>query len=178
MRACWLTIVVLLVLVADAVGLAEAVEPSIAYVDMERLLQRAPQIVEGRRRLDEAFRLRNETIEQQRQRLGELEAQRRQEGDLMSLDQLESLSARMDALEAEIERSSMALQDEFSIRLNEEMVDVQEQMNAVIRELARERSLDLVVANPVLYASERIDLTDVVLQRLEESYRERQSTIN
>lgn len=169
-----LTIIgVLLGLAVIIANPATANQTSLAYVDMERLLQRAPQIVEGRAKLEEEFRLRGESIAEEEQRLEELRQRLRDEGDLMSEAQLRQLERRINALEIEIERSSETLQDEFSIRLNEEMVEVQEQMNSVIRELARERSIDMVVANPVLFASDRIDITDLVLERLEESYRDR-----
>lgn len=169
-----LTIIgVLLGLAVMIANPATANQTSLAYVDMERLLQRAPQIVEGRAKLEEEFRLRGESIAEEEQRLEELRQRLRDEGDLMSEAQLRQLERRIAALEIEIERSSETLQDEFSIRLNEEMVEVQEQMNSVIRELARERSIDMVVANPVLFASERIDITDLVLERLQESYRDR-----
>jgi len=66
----------------------------------------------------------------------------------------------------EYSRQQEELKEDFNIRRNQEIGDLQKSVNEVVTSLAKNDNYDLVVTQPVLFASERIDLTERVLEEL------------
>ena len=61
------------------------------------------------------------------------------------------------------------LREDFNIRRNEELGALQKKVYEVIQQIAKQESYDLVLTQPVLYASPSVDITDRVLQKLNAS---------
>ena len=53
-----------------------------------------------------------------------------------------------------------------NLRRNEELSAVQERANKVIQQIAIDEKFDLIIQDPVIYASQRIDITDRVIKAL------------
>ena len=66
----------------------------------------------------------------------------------------------------EYSRQQEELKEDFNIRRNQEIGDLQKSVNEVVTSLAKSQNYDLVVTQPVLFASDRIDMTDQVLEEL------------
>jgi len=144
-----------------------AVEPvHVAYVDMQRLLEIAPQIVAGRERLKTEFGPRYTDIQGDESGLKKLQKRLRTDGDIMTADRRLVLERQIRSLQRQINRSREDVRDEFSYRLDEIVKAVTEQVTDVIREYAQEHGYDLVVSAPILYASKTVDITDQIQQRL------------
>ncbi|MFK7814814.1 MAG: OmpH family outer membrane protein, partial [Gammaproteobacteria bacterium] len=67
----------------------------------------------------------------------------------------------------EYNRQQDELREDFNIRRNEELGKLQKKVHEVIVIVSKSESYDLVVTQPVLYASEKIDLTARVLQEMQ-----------
>jgi outer membrane protein len=155
--------VVLLACTALAVAQESA---RIGYVDMKRLIDNAPQVLDTRRRLEAEFSPRNKALESEQARLAELEARERRDAAILPLAAAESLKREVDALRKSIERTRKRLAEEFKARGDEEFNRQWPRIETAVVAHARENQLDLVVQAPVMYASARIDITDAVLARL------------
>ena len=59
----------------------------------------------------------------------------------------------------EYSRQQEELKEDFNIRRNQEIGDLQKSVNEVVNSLAKSQNYDLVVTQPVLFASDRIDMT-------------------
>lgn len=163
----------LLAAVIVALGIADrahAHDLKIGYVDMKRLLDNAPQVVAGRERLDREFRQRDQAIREREADLEDLEDRLRRDSAVMSREERVELERRIRSLRREIRRDREDLRDELDMRLNEEYTVVQEEIKQTIAALAEEQGFDLVVPSPVAYASDTIDITDQVLQRLRREF--------
>ena len=73
----------------------------------------------------------------------------------------------------EFKRANEELQEDFNIRRNEELGSLQRDIYDVIVEIAKSEKYDLMVTERVLYASDRIDVTDKILARLKKTYKKR-----
>ena len=62
----------------------------------------------------------------------------------------------------------MSLREDFNIRRNEELGKLQKKVHEIIIIVAKAEKYDLVVTQPVLFASERINLTARVLQEMQQ----------
>lgn len=135
----------------------------IGYVDMERLLTHAPQILAARRGLQQEFDARDVELRADSARLAELE-QRAQRAT--TEDERTGLARQADALRRSIERTRQRLREELSQRVDEETEKAWPRINDAIAAHGRDNGYDLIVTSPVAYVSGRIDVTDDVLARL------------
>jgi outer membrane protein len=56
--------------------------------------------------------------------------------------------------------------DDFTMRANEERRKLIRQVIEVVREIGKEESIDVILSEGVVYASENADITDKVIERL------------
>jgi len=140
----------------------------IAYVDMKRLLDNAPQVAAGRDRLAREFRERDAQLKAQEAKLAELK-QRQSAAALAPVSDAGAatqLAREIATLERGIERLRGQLRSELGSRGAEELGRRWPEIQAVIVAYAREHDYELVVQGPVLFAASSIDITDRVLERL------------
>ena len=142
--------------------------PRIGYVNMKAVLDNAPQVVAGRDALDLEFRPRNDVIEVAEAELRALE-QRLQSGDLSSEDR-GRLERTIRENQRRINRQREDLRDELSFRRTEEVQRLEDQINIAVQQIAKRYGYDLVLSSPVVYADEALDITDLILQRLQEEF--------
>jgi outer membrane protein len=136
----------------------------VAYVDMKRLIDNAPQLVDAQARLTREFQARNLRFEAEKQRLAELEAR---QAASASDDAAAALRAgEINALRRSVERNEQSMREQLATRLDEEIDVAFPRLSEAVADYAREQGYDLVVQSPVIYASGRIDITDAVLDRL------------
>lgn len=135
----------------------------IGYVDMERLLTRAPQILAARAVLQREFDARDAELRVDAANLAELEQRAAQAAEG---EERTALERQAEALRRSIERSRQRLREELNQRVEEETDRAWPQINEAIAAHGREQGYDLIVTSPVAYVSARIDVTDDVLARL------------
>lgn len=155
-------VVVLVWLVAMPLAWAQS-GVRIGYVDMERLLTNAPQILAARRNLQQEFDARDVELRADSAHLAELEQRAEQAS---AEDDRTRLGRQADALRRSIERTRQRLRDELSQRVDDETERAWPRINDAIAAHGRDNNYDLIVTSPVAYVSGRIDVTDDVLARL------------
>ena len=79
------------------------------------------------------------------------------------------------ALERRIKRSEQDFREELNIQKNNEFKFVRERVLDAIARFGREHDYDLIVSDGVLYANERIDVTERILEALTIEIAQRQS---
>ena len=135
----------------------------IGYVDMQRLLVSAPQIITARGRMQKEFDARDAELRIEEARLAELELRA---GKALTAEERDDLQRQAGALRRSIERTRGRLRDELNARVDEETERAWPLINDAIAEHGREHGYDLIVTSPVAYVSGRIDVTDDVLALL------------
>ncbi len=144
----------------------------IGFVEAVRIIDLAPQ---GRAALEQieaelapreaALRsLRDEIVAKEE----ELQASSADDDARSDLDQeIRKLTRRL-------ERGQEELREDFNIRRNEELERLQALVNRVISKLAVEQQYDLILQDPVVFVSARINITDRVLDELNKEFNEEQ----
>lgn len=138
-------------------GTAAAVR--IGYVDMKRLLDHAPQVIQSRQRLEREFAARDQALKAEESRLAALRERQRSEP-------AEALQREIDAVERAVRRSRETLRGELKARSDQELDESWQHINDAVAEFAREQGYDLILPSPVVYASPRVDVTERILERL------------
>lgn len=138
----------------------------IGYVDIKRLVDNSPQMVEAKARLTREFAQRDEAIKADDAKLAALKQRYERDNAIMTKADAESLKREIDASE----RANKRMKDEARAEINARSAAESNRILNLIQdtaiEYARAQGYDLVVPSPVVYANPRIDITDAVLQRL------------
>jgi outer membrane protein len=66
----------------------------------------------------------------------------------------------------DLQRMQREFREDLNLRRNEELAGIQERANKVIQQIAADEKFDLILQDPVVYASQRIDITDKVIKAL------------
>lgn len=140
---------------------------TIAFVNAARVLESAPQATQARKRLEEEFAPRDQGIVELQTELRELEDRLAREA--VTLEETERLGLERALLtrRRELKRAQVEFEEDLNIRRNEEFAKLQRLVAEVITTVAREQEFDLIVNEAaVIYASDRVDATEIVLERL------------
>lgn len=164
-RARWLALGLLLLCSSVA-----AQDLRVGYVDMKRLFDAAPQVVNAREALDQEFSPRNESLLADEARLERMEADLAEAGDLSAERRFE-MEREIRNLQRSIDRRREDLAEELRFRTNAEKKALEETIEVAVNQIAEAGEYDLILTSPVAWASDRIDVTDRVLQWLEEDFR-------
>jgi outer membrane protein len=138
----------------------------IGYVDMQRLIDNAPQTLAARERLRREFDQRDAELKAEVARLAALDQRVKDEASTLAEPELTALRRQADTLRRSIERTQQRLREEFNTRVDQELERTWPLINEAVAEYAREAGYDLVVPSPVVYVSGRVDITERVLDRL------------
>lgn len=162
------TLAALLVLALPGVAsAAEGSELRIAVVDIGRILEEAPQAKIISRALKDEFSAREQEILDKQRELQELEQRRQRDGDILSDQDLFDLMREINQKDRILTRRENEYLEDLNLRRNEEIARMQRVIVQEVQLFASEVGYDIVVGEGVLYVSERAEITDQVLQRLE-----------
>ena len=143
---------------------AQAVK--IGYVDLKRVLDEAPQMVESRTRLEREFSSRDGAIKAADARLVALKQRYERDSAILSKDDAEALKREIEATERANKRMVDEARTDLASRQTAERDRNWQKMQEVIIEYARGQGYDLIEATVPIYVSPRVDITDAVLEQL------------
>lgn len=159
---------ILAVALGALIGSAHGETLKLGYVDLKRLIDEAPQMEQRRRSIEAEFSERGQRLASDRARLIQLDAELDRDRPNLSPALKATREAEIEFLSKQIERADQALREEFQLRRDAELRQVESDLRAAVREIAQAEGYDLVLPSPVLYASPAVDITDRVLARLRE----------
>lgn len=143
-----------------------AAELKIGYVQVDKLLQEAPQTAESGKKLEKEFSPRSLELDRLQKQIRDVETIL--DKDRATLSDLDKRSKERDVsnLKIEFQRKQRELREDINLRKNEELSVLQDRINKAVTSVAESESFDLVVYGGVAYASKKIDITDKVLKLL------------
>lgn len=149
-----------------AAGAAWSTEMRVAFVNSGEVLAQAPQAEQARTLLQAEFAPRDAQLVADQQKLSSQEERLSRDGMAMSDDERRRLEREVIALQRDLKRARDEFTEDLNIRRNEEFAKLQRVVSRVIVEVAKEGGYDLVLENGVVYASDRVDITAKVIERL------------
>ena len=149
---------------------SSAADIMIGFVDVSRVLDQSPQARDARERIQAEFAPIDQEILRLQRDLRALEEQLLRDGDVMANADRMRLERDVLSRKRELRRSQEEFREDLNLRRNQELQKLQRQVVLTIRAMAKSESYDLVISDGVLFASERIDLTGAVLERLIEEH--------
>jgi outer membrane protein len=149
---------------------AVAQELKIGVVDLQAVIQRAPQTKAVLDALQEEFAPRQREFQAKLTEFEELRA--KTEKDLAVMGETERRNAERDLreLQRELARLESESQEDFNLRQNEEFGVLQRAILKEVQEYAEAQGFDLIVGDGVLYVTSTVNITDEVLRAVEANY--------
>jgi outer membrane protein len=144
-------------------------ELKIGYVNMQKVLEKAPQSAKAKSRLENEFSPREKTLNSQIKEIKSLEDKLGKDSAVMSDEERRKLEKDVVEKKRDATRAQQEMSEDFNMRRNEELGNIQKRVYEAVRALAKEESFDLLLADGVMYANDQIDVTSRVLQKMETS---------
>jgi outer membrane protein len=148
----------------------------IGVVNVGRLLQESPQAQAAREALEDEFAPRRREIVALQTSLEKKSAAMQKDMEVMSAEERENAQRDLRNDERSILRAQNEFREDLDLRNNEAIGAIQQEVLREISIYGESQGLDLILADGIVFASSRIDITEPVLERLRASYKGGQST--
>jgi outer membrane protein len=142
-------------------------------IDPNRIVEESPQYEEARQTLSAEVAEREADLLDQQDSLDRLNDKLDRDGALMSEEEMKRLQNDIRARKRRLRYARAELQEDFALRQSELRTKLVKQVEEVVRQIAKEQDIDLIVSEGVVYFSERIDISAAVVERLKEEFKSR-----
>ena len=147
-------------------GLAVAVEYKIGFVNTERLFREATPAKRAQQKIEKEFATRDAEIQKLAKQVRDLQAALDKDGATMAEAERRNKERDLANQSRDLQRMQREFREDLNLRRNEELAGIQERANKVIQGIAEAEKFDLILQDPVVFASQRIDITDKVIKAL------------
>lgn len=138
----------------------------IGVVNAPKVLEMAPQADAARKKLEKEFATKDRDLVAAQKALKDLEDRLNKDGAIMSESERGRIERDIVNKRRELKRETTQFQEDVNFRRNEEMAKIQQKIAEAIIALAKERGYDMVLGTGVVFASEKVDLTNDVVEVL------------
>lgn len=145
---------------------AQAAELKVGYVQVDKILQEAPQTAESGKKLEREFSPRSQELDKMAKQIKELETSLDKDGLTITEAERRNKERDVQNIKIEFQRKQRELREDINLRKNEELGSLQDRINKAVQTVAKAESYDLVMYSGVAYAADKIDITDKVLKIL------------
>ena len=147
-------------------GVAAAIEYKIGFVNTERLFREATPAKRAQAKIEKEFATRDAEIQKLSKQVRDLQSALDKDGVTMAETERRNKERDLANQSRDLQRMQREFREDLNLRRNEELAGIQERANKVIQQIAEAEKFDLILQDPVVYASQRIDITDKVIKAL------------
>src|SRR3954469_13857706 len=145
---------------------AAAVTGKFGFVNTERILRDAAPAQRAQKKIEAEFQKRDQELARVADQLKRMQDDLDKNSVTRSEAQRRNREREFGELNRDFQRKQREFREDLNQRRNEELAQVVEQANRVIRQIAEQEKFDIVFQDAV-FASPRIDLTDKVIKSLD-----------
>jgi outer membrane protein len=148
---------------------AQAPQPGgkFGFVHTERILRDSVPAVRAQKKIEAEFQKRDRELATIADQLKRMQAELDKDAMTMSESQRRGKEREFGELNRDFQRKQREFREDLNQRRNEELAQVVEQANRVIRMIAEQEKFDIIFQEMPAYVSPRIDITDKVIKALE-----------
>ena len=161
----WKSLVFAAALAAAGAG-AQAQELKIGYVNSERVLREAEPAKKAQAKLEAEFGKREKDLNDQNAALRAQAEKLDRDSPTLSETEKTRRQRELVELDRDLQRKHREFQEDLTQRKNEELQSVAERANRAIKQIGDVEHYDLILQDPVIYTSARVDLTKKVIDAL------------
>jgi outer membrane protein len=137
------------------------------FVHTERILRDSVPAQRAQKKIEAEFQKRDRELAGMAAELKKMQAEIDKDAMTMSESQRRTKEREFGELNRDFQRKQREFREDLNQRRNEELAQVVEQANRVIRLIAEQEKFDIIFQEMPAYVSPRIDITDKVIKALE-----------
>jgi outer membrane protein len=137
------------------------------FVNTERILRDAAPAVRAQKKIEAEFQKRDQELAKVADQLKQMQEDIEKNSVTMGETQRRTKEREFADLNRDFQRKQREFREDLNQRRNEELAQVVEQANRVIRQIAEQEKYDIIFQDAV-FASPRIDITDKVIKALDQ----------
>jgi len=141
-------------------------ELKIGFVNVAKVLEKAPQAEKAKKRLEKEFSPRDKHLVSQGKEIKKMEEKLARDASVMGESERRKLERDIIAKKREAKRSQQEFSEDFNMRRNEELGKLQRRILEAVRALAKDEKFDLLMTDGVIYASDQVNVTAQVQKKL------------
>ncbi|GMT39793.1 MAG: hypothetical protein IEMM0001_0528 [bacterium] len=141
-------------------------ETKIGFVNLVKLIEQAPQGASATKKIEAEFSPRDKAIRKKQKKIKKLESDLEKNALVMKASELSKKGAEITKLKRSIKREADEFREDYNLRRNEELKVLQKVVREAISEVGKENKFDLILAEGVLFASKKANITELVLKKL------------
>lgn len=141
----------------------------VGFVNIPAVLEKAPQAEKAKKRLEKEFSPRDKQLVAQQKEIQNMEEKMARDSSVMGESERRNLEKDILNKKRDAKRAQQEFSEDFNLRRNDELGKLQRRIVEVIREIAKDQNFDLLLTDGVIYASEQIDVTSQVQEKLSRS---------
>ena len=158
--------------------LVYAADTRIGIVNTAKLLKEAPQAEAARKKLESEFAPRDLKIVESQKSIKILEDKLSKDAAIMTEAARKKQEREIVSKKRDVKRVREEFTEDFNFRRNEEIGKLQKLVSETILTLAKENKYDIILNESVIYASQQVDITANVLERLRNMFEKTQAKNN
>ena len=135
-------------------------------VNAIRVLEQSPQADNARSVIEKEFAPRDKQLLAKQKELKALEDRLVKDGAIMSETERSKLERDIINQKRDLKREQDEFREDFNFRRNEEFAKIQRDIVDAIQKVAKENNYDVVLSDGVIYASPKVDISDLVIEYL------------
>src|SRR5262245_45582716 len=136
------------------------------FVNTERILREAVPAQRAQKKIEAEFKKRDDELAKMAGELKKLQDDLEKNGMTMTEAQRRTRERDFGEMNRDFQRKQREFREDLNQRRNEELAQVVQQANGVIRQIAEQEKYDIIFQDAV-FASPRIDITEKVIKALE-----------
>lgn len=144
-----------------------AAETRIGVVKLNRLFDEAPQALALQRSLTEEFAPRERDLRAKQEELVAIQDRLKQSNDFISDEERRRLEQQFRDGQRDLQRTQNEFIEDVNLRRNERLGELQRLFIAEIQSYGQAQGFDLVLVEGFIHASDKLDITQQVLQVLQ-----------
>ena len=145
---------------------AAQADHKIGFVNTERILREAAPAVRAQKKIEAEFSKRDQEMARLADQLKRMQDELEKQGVTLAESQRRTKEREFGELNRDFQRRQREFREDLNQRRNEELAQVVEQANRVIRQIAEQEKYDIIFQDAV-YANPRIDITERVIKSLD-----------
>ena len=148
-----------------------AAELRVGFVDVDRVLEKAPQAAQARTRIESEFAPRERELLARQKEVRGREDRLLKNAAVMSASERQRQEEGIRKAKRDLRRSQDEFREDLNLRRSQELSKLQRKVVEVIRALAKSDGFDIVLMNGVVFASERVEVTGKALDALRGAFK-------
>lgn len=144
---------------------AEAADIKIGFVDVERIRRESAPAEAASRKLEKEFAPRAQDLQRRETQIKSLQSSLEKEAMTMAESERRTKEQELTRMTVDFQRLQREYREDLNLRRNQELAQLFQQADTVIKKIAEAEQFDLIVQEAV-FRSTRIDITDRVIKAL------------